>query len=413
MQTLKQAQQNQLQQAYQTVAGANAEFDKLRDFYNDLGERLVAAQEEAGAIAEAIEEEQLNSTVVISTITLIIILVLVTTVPRLISSRINALTGRMQALGQSGGDLTVRLPVEGDNELAQLAKATNQFVEYLTGLLSEIDQSVEDIARSGHQITQLAGKTTDRITTQAAAVQQFSTSVSELNDAIAEVARQLQLSSEATDNAKKDVHTSGQQINQTIALINDLAGSMASISDVVANLEKRSADINSVLEVIGGIAEQTNLLALNAAIEAARAGETGRGFAVVADEVRALAQKTQESTQTIQDSLNQLSAEVTRAVNSANEGQKVANATSSAAESTVEAMSHITQRVQSVAEFSLQIATATEEQSYVVQQLADSVESMRHTSETVTHDADETLSSVTQVESNIGRLKARLNSFKF
>merc|ERR1711970_676888 len=108
-------------------------------------------------------------------------------------------------------------------------------------------------------------------------------------------------SADASRNADSETRQAHEVVGDTIGTINSLAEEMRSSAGVIHALESNSDNIGLILDVIRGIAEQTNLLALNAAIEAARAGEQGRGFAVVADEVRTLAQRTQQSTEEIQD----------------------------------------------------------------------------------------------------------------
>ncbi|KPX28969.1 Methyl-accepting chemotaxis protein [Pseudomonas coronafaciens pv. garcae] len=112
---------------------------------------------------------------------------------------------------------------------------------------------------------------------------------------------------------------------QTLKAIESLSGNVASTGGQVKALSGRAQDISKVVEVIGAIAEQTNLLAMNAAIEAARVGEHGRGFAVVADEVRALAQRTQQSTQEIEQMISAIQANSPQAVGAMNVSAQMAS----------------------------------------------------------------------------------------
>ncbi|SJN57774.1 Methyl-accepting chemotaxis protein PctC [Vibrio ruber DSM 16370] len=387
-------------------------FSELRIYYDQFGEKLEERRRQVAAEIHHLEAQQQQYTTVACLVSVVIGLWFLFYIPRLISTRLQALTDKMKELSQSGGDLTIRLPDTGNNELSLLAKATNEFITYLHNMLLTIENEVSGIHHHASQLKSLTSKTGTSAAHQNAALDDIAHSISELNTAISEVAQQSQRSSDESNHARTDVTNSHQGIQNAIHQITELVQEMEGAASVISKLEQDSQSINSVVDVIRGIAEQTNLLALNAAIEAARAGDSGRGFAVVADEVRALAQKTQESTQSIQTTLSELNAGVQKAVDTIKSGTEKAVETSGYTDSAGSAMNLIIERVNSITDFSVQIAAATEEQSVVVNQVNSNMEQMRESSKEVTVNASEANNAISEVTLSIQKLSQQVASFK-
>ncbi|WP_166740684.1 methyl-accepting chemotaxis protein [Aeromonas veronii] len=168
-----------------------------------------------------------------------------------------------------------------------------------------------------------------------------------------------------------------------------LSGQLQNTSTVLQNLAIESNNITQVMGVIRSIAEQTNLLALNAAIEAARAGEQGRGFAVVADEVRVLAQRTQNSTGEIQNTVNRLQQNATMAVDSMNIGLSEVEKTNTLMLTCGVSLEEIVSAVDDLNNLNVQVAAAAEEQSKVTEEMTRSMVNIAdiavHTSDSAAH----------------------------
>ena len=184
-----------------------------------------------------------------------------------------------------------------------------------------------------------------------------------------DVAANTDTAAATTDEAKQAANQGDKVVQRTISAISELAKSTKLSSELMGKLETDVEGIGTILDVIRGIADQTNLLALNAAIEAARAGEQGRGFAVVADEVRTLAQRTQNSTQEIQNMIEQLQARACEASEAMMQGCEHAEETSSQAASAGESLQKITDAVTGISGMNQQIATAANQQGTVVAEL--------------------------------------------
>ncbi|MCG8429122.1 MAG: methyl-accepting chemotaxis protein, partial [Chromatiales bacterium] len=220
----------------------------------------------------------------------------------------------MHEVAEGDGDLSRRLAVHGQDEVAELAKGFNQFSDKISELVSKVRATSRQLGESTSRLTTASNNAKDSVEDQQYALEQTLQEISTLNTTVHNVAQHAVEASENTTSANQKASAGRQVINETIESINTLAGQVNKTSQVIMQLQHDSEQIGSVLDVIRGIAEQTNLLALNAAIEAARAGEQGRGFAVVADEVRTLASRTQESTQAIRHMIEQLQGGAVEAV---------------------------------------------------------------------------------------------------
>ncbi|MDO6654248.1 methyl-accepting chemotaxis protein, partial [Colwellia sp. 1_MG-2023] len=170
----------------------------------------------------------------------------------------------------------------------------------------EVKNGITDLSSSSHQMETVVTSTNGNVENQRQETIQAATAVHEMAAATQEIATNAANAASSAQEADTEAMTGQRIVEETIAAISALSDNIDGASEVVNQLSTDADEIGNVLNVIKAIADQTNLLALNAAIEAARAGEQGRGFAVVADEVRALASRTQQSTEEIQQMIERL-----------------------------------------------------------------------------------------------------------
>ncbi len=201
-------------------------------------------------------------------------------------------------------------------------------------------------------------------------------------------------------------------MQQAVDSISDLASEIGTTSEVIHALEADSEAIGNVLDVIRGIAEQTNLLALNAAIEAARAGDQGRGFAVVADEVRALAQRTQESTQEIQQMIERLQAGSQQAVSAMDKGQEKVRLSVEQANASGARLEEILQAIRTINDMNIQIASAAEEQGHVAADITRSVDITNDLCTQTTSKSHEMATTGNQMKQMTEELKTMVGHFQ-
>ncbi len=326
---------------------------------------------------------------------------------------LHALTAISRDIAQGDGDLTKRVPVgRGSDEIAELGRYFNFFIEKMHRAFSLVNQATNRLATSTIQLSSTADGVVHAAKGQDARVIQSASAVEEMTMTAGEVARN---SNEASRIAQETADTarSGQEImTQTVDGMQKISQAVVEAANIIMTLGRSSDQIGQIVRVIEDIADQTNLLALNAAIEAARAGEQGRGFAVVADEVRKLAERTTKATKEIGDMIRQIQQDTKSAVASMDQGTNQVEKGVELANTTGQALSNIQSMINSTAEMIHQIANAAEEQSNATRQIAGDLEAMTQMTRQTTSGIAKSASACHDLRSLAGDLQKTIETFK-
>ena len=199
--------------------------------------------------------------------------------------RLSAVRDAMDTIGSGDGDMTHRLDVVGHDEVAQISKSFNAFVDKISTVMLDVRAGVGSMSTATSEIDMGNRDLSQRTETSAGSLEETSAALTQLTSSVKQTAETAEQATRLATEASAAAERGGQ-------VVSDAVHTMGAIS-------QSSERITEIISVIDGIAFQTNILALNAAVEAARAGEQGRGFAVVAGEVRTLAQRSAASAQEI------------------------------------------------------------------------------------------------------------------
>jgi methyl-accepting chemotaxis protein len=322
------------------------------------------------------------------------------------------MTGIVGKLAGGEGDLTQRINVTRQDETSKLANLLNTFIQKLQTLIKNmlpIGNRISDLSAQGKQISQ---QTSEQMNEQSSLLDQMVSAVTEMSASAQQIAGNAERTATLVSDAHQSTEAGADLVSQNAQSISDVKNSVQLSEAALDQLVKNSGAIAEILVEIQGIAEQTNLLALNAAIEAARAGEKGRGFAVVADEVRALANRSQSATVEIQNRLsllNEGNKEASEAMKKS--GQQVEHSVE-LAHSAASALMKIKTAIDEVSEMTLQIASATEEQSNVCENVSENLTRISDLVQQTAEGAKQLSQVGSDLDATANELQTGLSSFK-
>jgi methyl-accepting chemotaxis protein len=319
---------------------------------------------------------------------------------------------RTTDIAQGEGDLTKRLDVNGSDEIAQISRMFNQFIEKLHGIISHISTTSTQVASASSELN----TTAERIATGAEEVAAQSATVAtageEMSATSGDIAQNCQMAAEGAERASQSANKGAAVVERTVAVMGQIAEKVQESAKTVESLGARSDQIGAIIGTIEDIADQTNLLALNAAIEAARAGEQGRGFAVVADEVRALAERTTRATKEIGEMIKAIQRETKGAVAAMEQGVEQVEAGTIEAAKSGEALRDILEQVNDVVTQVNQIATAAEEQTATTSEISNNMQQITQVVQDTANGAHQSASAASQLFGNAEELQRLVRQFK-
>ncbi|THF32289.1 methyl-accepting chemotaxis protein [Pseudomonas atacamensis] len=353
-----------------------------------------------------------TSAVIATIIAVAIIIALLGMLIRLLIQPLHVMTRAMEDIADGEGDLTKRLNIVNNDEFGILGTAFNRFVERIHGSIREVSSATGQVNEVALRVVAASNSSMYNSDQQASRTSSVAAAINQLGAAAQEIARNAAQASNQASDARGLAEDGQQVVERSIKAMNQLSSMLSASSTNIESLNSKTVNIGQILEVITSISQQTNLLALNAAIEAARAGEAGRGFAVVADEVRNLAHRTQESAQQVQTMIEELQVGARESVSTMSDSQRHSQDSVEIANLAGERLNSVTLRIGEIDGINQSVATATEEQTAVVESINVDITEINTLNQEGVENLQATLRACSDLEQQASRLKQLVGSFR-
>lgn len=353
--------QKEAKQALETaLADINTLFDAVQK----------QSLEGQNAILESVQANLVRN-IIVASLGLVAAIFLAVIVTRSISKPLGRINKGLSQL--SKGDLSTKLPQEGNDEFSALSAKVNSLTDSLRELVGNILEQEKRLIDITKESVELGNKSLSEVDKQREQVTVTSTNTKNVQEKSRSNLAQINEAMEALRDITKQSTDIGHLVQKSSQQVGDQAKQAESSAQIIGRLDDNSRSIGSILDVIKTIAEQTNLLALNAAIEAARAGEQGRGFAVVADEVRTLANRTHDSTEEIEQMIGNLQKDAAQAVKAINAGREQAQEGVVITQQVSQQVESIREIIERLSDINEHIVADTEQQDILLGDVAKSL----------------------------------------
>jgi len=392
----------------------DGEFKKLEAQLGDVSEFIQSENLTAQKQGAEHAARYINSIITISVVSLVLLFVVSVTVFKSINAKLDRIRelGASVAAAAAQGNLTVHIDAAGSDEVGTLAGHLNAVLDNFRTAMLEIRDASERLVNASGEVAAVSRDTSAGVERQQSETEQVATAVNEMTATVQEIARNSVQAAQSATQGNEEASKGRRIVAEAIDSMDVLSQQVDRTVEVLQKLKTDSGNIGVVLDVIRSIAEQTNLLALNAAIEAARAGEQGRGFAVVADEVRTLAQRTQQSTREIQEMIQRLQTGVGEVASTMEQGQQQTRATVEKVSEAGGSLQSITASVGVITDMSTQIATATEEQSKVAEEVNRNIANISSVAEQTATAAQRAAQATEEIAGLSRNLRALVQKFR-
>jgi methyl-accepting chemotaxis protein len=353
-----------------------------------------------------------TSALIATLIAVVSIIFLLSVLIKVLMRPLAAMDKAMHDIAMGEGDLTKRLAIHSQDEFGRLATSFNLFVERIHASIREVSSTTTQLNQVAKLVVNASTSSMANSDEQSNRTHSVAAAINELGAAAQEIARNAAQASNQASDARHLAEDGREVVDKTIRAMSELSGKIRASCSNIETLNSKTVNIGQILEVIKSISQQTNLLALNAAIEAARAGEAGRGFAVVADEVRNLAHRTQESAQEIQQMIEELQVGSRDSMTTMTESQRYSEESVEIANLAGERLGSVTQRIGEIDSMNQSVATATEEQTSVVEMLNVDIHEINQLNQRGVENLNETLRACDDLQQQAIRLQQLVSSFR-
>jgi len=323
------------------------------------------------------------------------------------------LNARLGQIARGEADLTARLPVQSKDEMGEVALHFNALMENLQGLVRQLRQTSDEVARGSGDIRQASRGVLKSVTEQSASSRGSAAAIEFLSQGIGEVARGARQAAEVTRAAASAADLGRSVIGESLEGMSRTADRVRTLHGAVGVLAERSEAIVQVMDLIDELSEQTRMLSVNASIEAARAGDAAAGFGVVAAEVRRLSESTAHASEQVREALAAIRSGTEEVSASAAEGLREVEKSGEAARQGEKALHEIVSQIEASSTSVAAIAASTERQSMAVKELGTSLDSVAGLSESLAgfvQQTDRSAESLSEQTRRLAELAARFKA---